>query len=61
MKLEINRRPSGSALLPAVITALVLRIGVLGRRPTPKLVRAKTAIERVFGSAWPAVVPPSPW
>ncbi len=61
MKLEINRRPGGNALLPAVITAVVLRVGALGRRPTPKHVRARTAIERVFTAAWHGVFPPAPW
>jgi hypothetical protein len=61
MKLESNRRPGGSAFFPAVVTAIVLRIGALGRRPTPKHVRAKTAIERVFASSWSEVVPPAQW
>ena len=38
----------GSALLPMIITAIVLRTGAFGRRAHPKVLRIRASTERLF-------------
>ena len=56
MKLEGRRQPAsnsniGGALLPMIITAIVLRTGAFGRRPHPKVFRIRASTERVYQRA----------
>jgi hypothetical protein len=48
MKLDFTRNQSGVALLPTIITAIVLRLGAFGKQTAPTHVRLKAAVERFF-------------
>ncbi|MEA3208402.1 MAG: hypothetical protein QOE70_1459 [Chthoniobacter sp.] len=48
MKPTLNRLPPGGALLPKVITALVLHVGAIADRTAPRRLRLKTTVERLI-------------
>jgi hypothetical protein len=50
MKPDFDRGQPGAALLPKVITAIILRLGAFGKRTAPTHARLKATVERFMAS-----------